>query len=167
MENIKKNNRIRKNILPVLGTSLLLALALIFAVVFTACADANDLHNQTAADVTFVFKNFGSISGDYTIPGNFNNWDNSKSMISMKDGNGSSAPVTISSANIEFTLIQTGDSGWLRPWFSAGVLEGNGVDRGTAGNPYQNFYIDGLDLNSGEITLVIDGSDVTATPFVQ
>ena len=89
MENIKKNNRIRKNILPVWGTSLLLALALIFAVVFTACADANGLHNQTAADVTFVFKNFGSISGDYTIPGNFNNWDNSKSMISMKDGNGS------------------------------------------------------------------------------
>ena len=85
----------------------------------------------------------------------------------MKEGNGTSSTITISKANIEFTLIQTGDAGWLRPWYSKGVLEGNGVDRGTAGNPYQNFYIDGLDLNAGEITLVIDGSDVTATPLVE
>ena len=137
------------------------------ALLISACADANGLHNQTAAKITFVFKNFGSISGDYTIPGNFNSWDNSKSLINMKDGNGQSEPITISNLNIEFTLIQTGDSGWLRPWYSAGVLEGNGVDRGTAGNPYQNFYIDALDLNAGEITLIIDGSDLIATPVVQ
>ena len=137
------------------------------ALLVSACADANGLHNQTAAKITFVFKNFGSISGDYTIPGNFNSWDNSKSLINMKDGNGQSEPITISNVNIEFTLIQTGDSGWLRPWYSAGVLEGNGVDRGTAGNPYQNFYIDALDLNAGEITLIIDGSDLIATPVVQ
>lgn len=137
------------------------------ALLISACADANGLHNQTAAKITFVFKNFGSISGDYTIPGNFNSWDNSKSLINMKDGNGQSEPITISNVNIEFTLIQTGDSGWLRPWYSAGVLEGNGVDHGTAGNPYQNFYIDALDLNAGEITLIIDGSDLIATPVVQ
>ena len=137
------------------------------ALLISACADANGLHNQTAAKITFVFKNFGSISGDYTIPGNFTSWDNSKSLINMKDGNGQSEPITISNVNIEFTLIQTGDSGWLRPWYSAGVLEGNGVDRGTAGNPYQNFYIDALDLNAGEITLIIDGSDLIATPVVQ
>lgn len=137
------------------------------ALLISACVDANGLHNQTAAKITFVFKNFGSISGDYTIPGNFNSWDNSKSLINMKDGNGQSEPITISNVNIEFTLIQTGDSGWLRPWYSAGVLEGNGVDRGTAGNPYQNFYIDALDLNAGEITLIIDGSDLIATPVVQ
>lgn len=146
----------------------LTVLILISAVLLiSACADANGLHNQTAAKITFVFKNFGSISGDYTIPGNFNSWDNSKSLINMKDGNGQSEPITISNVNIEFTLIQTGDSGWLRPWYSAGVLEGNGVDRGTAGNPYQNFYIDALDLNAGEITLIIDGSDLIATPVVQ
>ena len=137
------------------------------ALLISACADANGLHNQTAAKITFVFKNFGSISGDYTIPGNFNSWDNSKSLINMKDGNGQSEPITISNVNIEFTLIQTGDSGWLRPWYSAGVLEGNGVDRGTAGNPYQNFYIDALDLNAGEITLLIDGSELIATRVVQ
>lgn len=139
----------------------------VFVLSLSGCANANGLHNQTAAKVTFKFVNFGSISGDYTIPGNFNDWDYIKTLITMKEGNGTSSTITISKANIEFTLIQTGDAGWLRPWYSKGVLEGNGVDRGTAGNPYQNFYIDGLDLNAGEITLVIDGSDVTATPLVE
>ena len=31
----------------------------------------------------------------------------------------------------------------------------------------RNFYIDGLDLNAGEITLVIDAISGTATPVVQ
>ena len=131
------------------------------------CADANGLHNQTAAKVTFVFSNFSDISGDYTIPGNFNKWDNSKSLITMKNGEGTSSVITISDSNIEFTLIPVKDSSWRRPWYKKGELEGNGADRGTAGNPNQNFYIDGLDLNSGEITLVIDGSTVTAVPRVK
>lgn len=148
---------------------LISALLLLLCVAFTltSCADAEGLHNQTAAKITFEFRNFADISGDYTIPGNFNDWDNSKSLITMKDGNGISEAITVSNVNIEFTLIQTGDSGWLRPWYTAGVLEGNGVDRGTAGNPFQNFYINALDLNAGEITLIIDGADVVATPFVQ
>jgi hypothetical protein len=144
-----------------------LLLLLCAAFTLTSCADAEGLHNQTAAKVTFVFKNFANISGDYTIPGNFNDWDNSKSLITMKDGNGTSDEIVVSTANIEFSLIQTGDSGWLRPWYTAGVLEGNGVDRGTAGEPYQNFYIDALDLNAGEIILIIDGADIVATPVVQ
>ena len=148
---------------------LISALLLLICVDFTltSCADAEGLHNQTAAKITFEFRNFADISGDYTIPGNFNDWDNSKSLITMKDGNGTSEAITVSNVNIEFTLIQTGDSGWLRPWYTAGVLEGNGVDRGTAGNPFQNFYINALDLNAGEITLIIDGADVVATPLVQ
>ena len=144
-----------------------LLLLLCAAFTLTSCADAEGLHNQTAAKITFEFRNFADISGDYTIPGNFNDWDNSKSLITMKDGNGTSEAITVSNVNIEFTLIQTGDSGWLRPWYTAGVLEGNGVDRGTAGNPFQNFYINALDLNAGEITLIIDGADVVATPIVQ
>ena len=136
-------------------------------VMLSSCANPNGLHNQTAAKVTFVFKNFGTISGDYTIPGNFNDWDYSKTLVTMKDGNGTSEAITVSDSNIEFTLILTNDSSWLRLWYSAGELEGNGVDRGTAGNPYQNFYFDGLDLNAGEITLVIDGANVTATPVVE
>jgi hypothetical protein len=148
---------------------LISALLLLLCVAFTltSCADAEGLHNQTAAKITFEFRNFADISGDYTIPGNFNDWDNSKSLITMKDGNGTSEAITVSNVNIEFTLIQTGDSGWLRPWYTVGVLEGNGVDRGTAGNPFQNFYINALDLNAGEITLIIDGADVVATPIVQ
>ena len=144
-----------------------LLLLLCAAFTLTSCADAEGLHNQTAAKITFEFRNFADISGDYTIPGNFNDWDNSKSLITMKDGNGTSEAITVSNVNIEFTLIQTGDSGWLRPWYTAGVLEGNGVDRGTAGNPFQNFYINALDLNAGEITLIIDGADVVATPLVK
>ena len=144
-----------------------LLLLLCAAFTLTSCADGEGLHNQTAAKITFEFRNFADISGDYTIPGNFNDWDNSKSLITMKDGNGTSEAITVSNVNIEFTLIQTGDSGWLRPWYTAGVLEGNGVDRGTAGNPFQNFYINALDLNAGEITLIIDGADVVATPLVQ
>ena len=148
---------------------LISALLLLLCVAFTltSCADAEGLHNQTAAKITFEFRNFADISGDYTIPGNFNDWDNSKSLITMKDGNGTSEAITVSNVNIEFTLIQTGDSGWLRPWYTAGVLEGNGVDRGTAGNPFQNFYINALDLNAGEIILIIDGADVVATPLVK
>ena len=148
-----------------ISLSVIVIVTALFAL--SSCADANGLHNQTAAKITFVFKNFASISGDYTIPGNFNEWDYSKSLITMQDGNGTSSPITVSNANIEFTLIQTGDSGWLRPWYTAGVLEGNGVDRGTAGSPYQNFYIDALDLNAGELILVIDGADIVATPVVQ
>ncbi len=144
-----------------------LLLLLCAAFTLTSCADAEGLHNQTDAKITFEFRNFADISGDYTIPGNFNDWNNSKSLITMKDGNGTSEAITVSNVNIEFTLIQTGDSGWLRPWYTAGVLEGNGVDRGTAGNPFQNFYINALDLNAGEITLIIDGADVVATPLVQ
>ena len=148
---------------------LILALLLLLCAAFTltSCADAEGLHNQTAAKITFEFRNFAGINGDYTIPGNFNDWDNSKTLISMKDGNGTSEAITVSNVNSEFTLIQPGDAGWLRPWYTAGVLEGNGVDRGTAGNPFQNFYIDALDLNAGEITLIIDGADVVATPLVQ
>ena len=83
----------------------------------------------------------------------------------MKNGEGTSNPIVISKANIEFTLIETNDAGWLRKWYPA--VKGNGVDRGTAGHPYQNFYIDGLDLSAGEITLIIDGSDLAATPVVK
>ena len=69
---------------------LISALLLLLCVAFTltSCADAEGLHNQTAAKITFEFRNFADISGDYTIPGNFNDWDNSKSLITMKDGNG-------------------------------------------------------------------------------
>lgn len=158
MMNHKKNSKIK---------ALITAICLLSAgFMVNGCADANGLHNQMAATVTFIFTNFGEgISGDYTIPGNFNDWNNKVSLINMKDGEGTSNPIVISKSNIEFTLIKTNDSGWLRLWYPA--VKGNGVDRGTAGNPYQNFYIDGLDLGAGEITLVIDGSDLAATPVVQ
>ena len=124
------------------------------------CADVNGLHNQEAAMVTFVFKNFPeTVDGEYTIPGNFNNWDNTQSTIKLTAGNGSSTPIVISASNIQFSLVKVND--WNRVWYPA--VEGNGSDAGTM----HNFYIDGLDLSAGEITLVIDGSAAVATPVVE
>ncbi len=126
----------------------------------TGCADVNGLHNQMAVDVTFIFKNFPeNVSGNYTIPGNFNNWDNTKTTITMKNGSGTSVPITIAEKNIQFSLVKTGD--WLRGWYPE--VKGNGSDSGVM----RNFYIDDLDLTSGEITLMIDGSKSTATPVVE
>lgn len=153
----------KKNIIRTMGTVLCACLLSLFAV---SCADVNGLHNQSAAKVTFVFQNMGdSISGDYTIPGNFNDWDNTVTLVTLTNGSGSSNAITVSKSNIQFTLIQTGDSGWLRSWYPD--VKGNGADTGSAGAPYQNFYVDGLDLSAGEITLVIDGSSGTAIPEVQ
>lgn len=144
-------------------TGLILSLV---AFVGLGCADVNGLHNQEAADVTFVFKNMGeNISGDYTIPGNFNNWDNTTTQVTLKNGEGTSEPITVSRANIQFTLIKTNDSSWLRSWYPD--VKGNSADTGSAGSPYQNFYYDGLDLSAGEITIVIDGESGSATPEVE
>ena len=143
-----------RKILGKLGVAFVLAMSVLF--VF-GCADANGLHNQNAANVTFVFKNMGeSIEGAYAVPGNFNNWDNSEVMVSMKGGSGTTAPVSIATPNIQFTLVKTGE--WTRSWYPA--VKGNGSDGGVM----QNFYIDALDLSAGEITLVIDGSSVPAIP---
>ncbi len=139
-----------KSILLLLACTLLLA----------GCADVNGLHNQMATEVTFVFKNFpDTVSGQYTIPGNFNNWDNTQTTITMKKGNGTSEPILIAEKSIQFTLVKTGE--WLRGWYPE--VTGNGSDAGVM----RNFYIDNLDLTAGEIVLVIDGSAATATPVVE
>lgn len=79
----------------------------------------------------------------------------------MKDGGGTSNKIAVTSSNIQFSLCPVNE--WTRPWYQKGVLEGNGSDGGTM----QNFYIDGLDLNAGEITLIIDASSGTAVPEVK
>ena len=139
-------------------TILSIIACLVFGLV--GCADVNGLHNQEAAEVTFVFKNMGEdISGEYSIPGNFNNWDNTVATVKLDGGNGSSTPLVISVSNIQFSLVKVND--WGRSWYPA--VQGNGSDAGTM----HNFYIDGLDLSAGEITLVIDGSAAVATPVVE
>lgn len=148
----------KKNIFKTIKT-VLLTLAAASPLLLTACADSNGLHNQHSAAVTFVFQNFtGAEDGSYAIPGNFNEWDNTQNNITIKNGNGTSSEITITEANIQFTLVPV-DS-WTRAWYPA--TEGNGND-GTQ-NKYHNFYIDGLNLDAGEITITIDGSEETATP---
>jgi len=144
--------------------NLIVLLSALIAGIMTlsSCANADGLHNQMAAEVTFEFVNFPeSVNGEYAIPGNFNDWDNTKTVISMKNGNGTSQALTIAEPNIQFTLVKNGE--WLRAWDSA--VKGNGYD--ASQGSYHNFYIDALDLTSGEIVLVIDGSDETAEPKIK
>ena len=144
------------------GTLALLFFAAVLCTTLTGCPSAEGLHNQNSAQVTFVFTGFSSADdGAYTVPGNFNSWDNSSSMLSLKAGEGTSASVTVSTANIQFTLVPVGS--WTRAWYPA--VQGNGVDN-TSGK-YQNFYINSLDLDAGEITVVVDASTGTATPVAQ
>lgn len=135
--------------------------ALISAFGVVSCADVNGLHDQNAVIVTIEFKNFGSLTGDFAVAGDFNGdeaWEVEASVanITMKNGEGTASktfPVT--STWIKFSLCEL-DSNWSRKWYPA--IEGNSVDTGTAGNPQQNFYIGNLDLSSGTMTIVIDGS---------
>ncbi len=131
------------------------------ALAFSSCADADGLHDQNALLVTFEFSGFGEISGSYAIPGNFDDWDNTTSDVTMKKGSGTSAKIAITTSNIQFTLVPT--NSWTRDWYSAGTCEGNGSDSGTM----QNFYINDLDLDAGEVTISVDASSGTATPVVK
>jgi len=142
--------------------------ALFCGLIFAACANANGLHNQQAAEVTFEFINFPeSVDGEYAIPGHFSgsgtSWEVGidSTMIKMTAGNGVSDPVKVSNANIQFSLVKTGDSAWNRSWYQPGILEGNGSDSGVM----RNFYIDGLNLSAGQITVVLDGSVSPVTPI--
>ncbi len=131
------------------------------SLIFISCADVNGLHNQQAANVTFRFVNFGDdIEGNFAIPGNFDNWDNTTVDVSLTKGRGTSVKIPVTESNIQFTLVPTGS--WNRPWYSKGLLEGNGSDSGKM----RNFYIDGLDLDSGDITVLIDASSGIAVPKV-
>ena len=132
------------------------------SVLFTGCPDANGLHNQSALMVTFEFTGFGDdISGSYSIPGNFDNWDNTIADVTLAKGAGTSDPIAVSESNIQFSLCPVGE--WTRPWYVKGSVEGNGSDSGVM----RNFYIDGLDLDAGEVTLLIDASSGTAVPTVK
>ena len=128
----------------------------------SSCADADGLHNQPELLVTFEFSGFGDISGNYSIPGNFdgnNGWDNTKIDVVMKNGRGVSNEISVTTSNVQFSLCPVND--WSRPWFSAGACEGNGAD-GSNGN--RNFYIDNLDLSKGKATVVVEVKNGVANP---
>lgn len=159
--------KMKKNIFMLAGTIFCFALSFIF----TSCPSVNGLHNQNGSKVSFVFTGFPeNISGEYSIPGDFNGdsaWENSISNIdvSMKNGEGTSNEFNVTSSWIKFTLIKTNDSSWNRPWYPD--VKGNVEDTGTAGNPLQNFYIEGLEPGNGDFSIVIDGSSGTAVLSVE
>jgi hypothetical protein len=129
----------------------------------SGCADVNGLHNQEAAKVTFVFTNFKAAEdGDYTIPGNYNSWAYTSSMVTIKDGEGTSSVQTATSSYLKFTLIKTGDSSWVRSWYPA--VKGNAVDE-SSGN-WQNLFADGYSLGT-DVTVTVDGSTSPVTVTVK
>ena len=136
------------------------------AFVLGGCPSAEGLHNQTGSYVTFVFTGFPeSVSGDYSVPGDFNgdsSWENEvkNTDVTMKNGEGTSVPFMVTSSWIKFSLVPKGDSAWNRPWYPE--VMGNVEDTGTAGNPMQNFFIEGYELGGGDFTIVVDASSGTA-----
>ncbi|MCR4743121.1 MAG: hypothetical protein K5866_09670 [Treponema sp.] len=148
----------KKNIFKTIKSAFILLL-FTSPFIFASCADSTGLHNQHSAQVTFIFQNFTSAEdGSYSIPGNFNDWDNTESTITMKNGSGSSSSFTITESNIQFTLVPV--NSWTRSWYPS--VKGNGND-GTQ-NKYHNFYIDGLDLDQKEITITINGNADSSIP---
>ncbi len=128
---------------------------------FTGCPDVNGLHNQQAANLTIVFTNFpDSVTGDYSIPGDFNgdeDWENGIDNIDivMKNGEGTSNQFSVTATWIKFSRVKTKDTSWLRGWSSE--VTGNAADNGK----YINFWAD-VDLSAGDITVTVDGSSGTA-----
>lgn len=162
--------KMKKNKKPVKATRWLnLPKALFAAIIctlclfsFTACPNAQGLHDQPELLVSFEFSGFGDISGTYAIPGNFdgnNAWNNTNADVVMRNGSGVSNEISVTSPNIQFSLVPVND--WNRTWYKAGEAEGNGAD-GSSGN--RNFYIDNLDLNAGTATVVVKMQDGMATP---
>lgn len=145
-------------ILFVLG---LLSFMMIFGLF--SCADADGLHNQEAATVTFVFTNFPVEDGSYSIPGEHNNWDNTSESVTIKGGEGTSSSVTVTSSSIEFTLVKKDN--WLRPWSKkdGGTINGAGKE---GADYYRNFLAEGITLGS-PVKITIDGSTDTATVTVE
>jgi hypothetical protein len=133
---------------------------LVLAFGVTGCADATGLHNQESSQVTFVFTNFPVADGDYTIPGDYNSWAIAKTMITMKDGEGTSSAQTVATTWTKFTLIKTNDSAWARSWYP--TVKGNAAD----GSNYWNFYVDSYTMG-GAATITIDGSTSPATITVK
>ncbi len=149
----------KKNILK-LSAALLFAA---FSLIATGCPNANGLHNQEAATVSFVFTNFPADDGSYSIPGDYNDWDNTTKNITIKDGEGKSETVSVTTTSVEFSLVKA--KSWLRTWSKrdGGTIYGAGRE-GT--DYYVNFLAEGITLGS-EVTITIDGSTETATVTVE
>lgn len=137
---------------------------LVLALGVTGCADATGLHNQQSSEVTFVFTNFTTaVDGNYSIPGDYSSptWNNATTQLTMKDGEGSTTAITLSSSSTTFTLVKTGS--WSRAWCT-GSCYGNAVDGGTG--VYSNFYVDSIPMGT-TATVTIDASTVPATITVK
>jgi hypothetical protein len=103
--------------------------------------------------MTFELVNFPLPDGDYCIPGDYQGtgWDNSKTIITLKDGSGASSAQVLKRSSVKFTVVQAG--AWTRSWYPA--TQGNAPDE-TQNNIYWNFTADGIPEDS-EVTITVDG----------
>lgn len=148
------------------GMTLFATLTCLFlAVVLSSCADANGLHNQEAATITFVFTNFPVENGTYAIPGDYSSptWDNTVELVTITNGEGTSSALKCTSSSTEFSL--TKKDSWLRPWSKKDGGTINGAGREGA-DYYRNFLAEGITLGA-EVRIIIDGSTSTATVTVE
>jgi hypothetical protein len=126
----------------------------ITALLFSRCADPMGLHNQKRSLVSFELVNFPLPDGDYCIPGDYQgtDWDNSKAIITLKDGSGLSSAQAVKKSGVKFTVVQAGT--WTRSWYPA--TQGNAPDE-TQNNIPWNFAAAGIPEDS-EVTVTVDGS---------
>lgn len=133
------------------------------AAVLAGCADANGLHNQEAAMVTFVFENVSAPDGAYSLPGEWQSapWDNTVAHLELTGGKGTSEPQTVTVSSFVFSLVPF--NGWERPWYPA--MKGNAWDTNSGGNQW-NFEITGLPLGQA-VTVTVDGSSSPASITIE
>lgn len=138
---------------------------ILITILFTifSCADPNGLHNQEAAQVTFVFENIPTIDGGYSLPGDYqvSEWDNTNIDLDIKSEAGSSKIVTITKSTIEFSLVPV--ESWDRPWYP--IMKSNHYDYGSGGKQW-NFQVIGLPLGQ-DVTIKIDGSSTPASVIIE
>lgn len=149
----------KKTLFKTLGRTFCAALLAGAALLLSSCADADGLHNQPELLVTFEFRGFGNLEGDFAMPGSYGgtekSWDNSSVDVSIKNGSGTSRAFAVTQKSIEFSLVPVGDwsrdSWWNKEQITSGV-KGDG-----------NFSIDTLDLSKGKSKVVVElnGNAVT------
>lgn len=137
----------------------LLSTALCFV---SSCADADGLHDQNALMVTFEFSGLGDdVGGSYIVTGDYDSWGLPESgAVTLSKGCGKTNQIAVSSANIVFTVC---DANWKRGWYPA--LEGNSYDGGDA--KWHNFYINDLDLEAGEATIVVSSDNLDSNGRIE
>lgn len=144
--------------------SIIVTLIVLASAFGVSCGDF--LHDTDAVLVTLEVENLPVSDGTYAWAGDFldNGWSTDAYTFDIAGGSGSyDEPIAVVNSELNFSITNEGD--WGRPWYEAGVLEGNIDDFGSL----QNFGIDiviesaikviTVDGSTNPVTLLVDGVD--------